>query len=122
MTPEQRKDLEWMRDEEREAPVSIRHAALRAALEEIDSLKARLAATSCTDCDEAEEARAKEMAELKAHLAAVVELLEQIDRAADHQIPYYAYGDNEAGCRLAGYLKDIRDLAIDALRAAEGKP
>jgi len=115
MTPEQRKDLEWMRDEEREAPVSIRHAALRAALEEIDSLKARLAATSCTDCDEAEEARAKEMAELKARLAAMVVALRNAGEwvaAVDPKLPMPGTGDSQE------YVLAVIDAA---LRAAEGR-
>lgn len=34
--------------------------------------------------------------------------LDSIDRLADCQIPFYAYGDNEAACEMAHRLSQIR--------------
>lgn len=46
------------------------------------------------------------------------EILDDIERAADHQIPFYAYGDNEAGCALARALEQVRNLVGQAAALA----
>lgn len=41
------------------------------------------------------------------------EVLEQIARLAQHYIPYYAYGDNEAACEMSHRLEKIYKLACE---------
>ena len=40
--------------------------------------------------------------------------LVKIGRLADHQIPSYAYSENEAGCVMADALNHIVDITISA--------
>jgi hypothetical protein len=47
------------------------------------------------------------------------EALEHVAGRANHNIPHYAYGDNEAGCDLAMRLDHILDDARAALSATE---
>lgn len=54
----------------------------------------------CPDC-----------ARLKALLADLSDRLEEIETHADHQIPYYAFGDNEAGCNMSSRLATILHIA-----------
>jgi len=42
----------------------------------------------------------------------ICNILEDIAHIADHQIPYYAYGDNEAACEMSSRLKEIYDKAM----------
>jgi hypothetical protein len=39
------------------------------------------------------------------------EALRTIALKARHHIPFYAYGDNEAGCRMSGLLNEIAGIA-----------
>jgi len=48
---------------------------------------------------------------VKNELIRLEELFEKIKECADHQIPFYAYGDNEAACRMSDYLEKIWDMA-----------
>ena len=40
--------------------------------------------------------------------------IDAIGRLASHNIPPYAFGDNEAACDMAGRLSDIQDLSHSA--------
>jgi len=42
----------------------------------------------------------------------ICSILEDIANTADHQIPYYAYGDNEAACDMGLRLKEIYDKVM----------
>lgn len=46
-----------------------------------------------------------------------------VKRASDHQLPYYAYGDNEAACEMSSRLSTIGSFADEALaeKSEEGK-
>ena len=52
---------------------------------------------------------------LVAENAEMREALRCIKRRADNQIPYYAYGDNEAANHMAGYLREIYGNACAVL-------
>ena len=41
----------------------------------------------------------------------ILEQIANIGNLADHQIPYYAYGDNEAAVALANILETIGNIA-----------
>jgi len=45
----------------------------------------------------------------------VVRIIEKCVGGCDMQIPYYAYGDNQAACEMYDRLNQIRDDLIDAL-------
>jgi hypothetical protein len=47
--------------------------------------------------------------------------LEEIGQRADHGIPFYAYGDNEAGCEFSTRLSWISSRAGQVLREEEGR-
>lgn len=59
--------------------------------------------------------------ELEAEVKRLQNALEEIGEAADHGIPFYAYGDNEAGCEFSTRLKLICSQADNALRWEEEK-
>ena len=42
----------------------------------------------------------------------ICSILENISRIANHQIPYYAYGDNQAACDMDLRLKEIYEIAM----------
>ena len=44
-----------------------------------------------------------------------VRIIEQCVAGCDMQIPYYAYGYNQAACEMSDRLNQIRDDLIDAL-------
>lgn len=50
---------------------------------------------------------------------ALFDLVVQIRNACDHQIPYYAYGDNEAACRMSDTMQQISDDLIPLLEHFE---
>ncbi len=43
----------------------------------------------------------------------ILHKLEEIWSKTDHNIPFYAYGDNEAACALADRLEQINGLCQD---------
>jgi len=43
------------------------------------------------------------------------ELLKEIQELSNHGIPFYAYGDNEAGCKLNYVLNNINMIIINKL-------
>jgi hypothetical protein len=45
--------------------------------------------------------------------------LADIARLANHGIPYYAYGDNQAGCEMAHRLESILKLCSPTTKRAE---
>ena len=51
-----------------------------------------------------------ELAKLREERDAVVELLAEVEQQADHGIPPYAYGDNEAACEFVHRLDQILSL------------
>jgi hypothetical protein len=59
-----------------------------------------------------------EVVALEARMARLEEELREIEKEAGHGIPFYAYGDSEAGCDLAHRLTSIFNRAEAAL--AEG--
>lgn len=48
---------------------------------------------------------------LKPELRKLLYALNMIIEMTDHQIPYYAYGDNQAACEMAQRLADIKTQA-----------
>jgi len=46
-------------------------------------------------------------------------LLEEIESESAHYIPFYAYGDNEAACEMAGRLDRISVLVARALETTK---
>lgn len=52
---------------------------------------------------------------------ALVSILEGAAQIAEHGIPYYAYGDNEAACEMASRLKQLGDEIRCALALAEDR-
>jgi len=46
----------------------------------------------------------------------ICNILEDIAKTANHQIPFYAYGDNEAACDMDLRLKEIYDKAMQHRR------
>lgn len=46
----------------------------------------------------------------------ICNILEDIAKTADHQIPFYAYGDNEAACDMDLRLREIYEKAIQYMQ------
>lgn len=46
----------------------------------------------------------------------ICNVLEDIAKTADHQIPFYAYGDNEAACDMSDRLQEIYEKAMQHRR------
>jgi hypothetical protein len=44
------------------------------------------------------------------------ERIEEIAREAENHIPYYAYGDNEAACRMADQLARVSEMLLQLRR------
>jgi hypothetical protein len=51
-------------------------------------------------------------AQLEARVRELTEALDEIAHDAQHNIPYYAYGDNQAACEMADRLSRIREKAL----------
>ena len=52
------------------------------------------------------------------------QLVDEINRLCDHQIPFYAYGDNQAACEMASRLAAIAEMlpTPDATKSEGVKP
>ena len=50
----------------------------------------------------------KTSARKASELSDLLDALDSIIETTNHQIPYYAYGDNEAACEMAARLANIR--------------
>jgi len=44
-----------------------------------------------------------------------LELLTQILELSNHEIPYYAYGDNEAACEMSERLNKITSIIVNII-------
>jgi len=75
--------------------------------------KARIAELerSLADAVEAQQVIGLKLAHAEAENARLRVGLDAIGMLAEHNIPSYAFGDNEAACDMAGRLSDIRDLS-----------
>lgn len=51
----------------------------------------------------------------------VCDILDDIAKTANHQIPFYAYGDNEAACDMSDRLQEIYEKAIQHIRDVNTK-
>ncbi len=49
----------------------------------------------------------------------IVKIFEEIKTASNHQIPLYAYGDNEAACNMDNRLREIHNTCIQIIDEIE---
>ena len=59
---------------------------------------------------------------LRENTEEIVSIFEDIANKANHQIPYYAYGDNEAACDMSRRLSEIYDQAMQARQDVLNEP
>lgn len=64
--------------------------------------------------DNHEEEKEPLIAQSRAEGANLTDVLAAVAELSDHQIPGYAYGDNEAACDMSARLRKIRDLCLEA--------